>query len=169
MSEPVAPVAPAPAAPGTSPATGATHPCARCGAAVPLDVGLCESCNPLGLKDSASSQVHGSVFLAIGVAVAALAIGAHFAVSGIGPFASAVTSMRAGSTPDAVVATIQVSNQGTSEGSATCRITDPQDRGTIHSDVVYTARIPPGQTVTFDHESPFGSVDRPFDISCRGP
>ena len=27
---------------------GLTHACARCGAQVPLDVGLCERCNPLG-------------------------------------------------------------------------------------------------------------------------
>src|SRR4051812_36004889 len=91
-AEPVSPIAPAAVPPGTTTATGPTHPCARCGAPVALDVGLCDRCNPLGLKDSASSQVHGSVFLGIGIAVAVLAIGAHFAVSGIGPFESAVTS-----------------------------------------------------------------------------
>ena len=69
-------------------AAGVTHPCARCGAPVPLDVGLCERCNPLGLKDAASSQVHGTVFLAVGLAVVALAVIAHFAVAGIGPFAA---------------------------------------------------------------------------------
>jgi len=62
-------------APATTPARStATHPCARCGAPVALDVGLCERCNPLGLKDSASSQVHGTVFLAVGLAIAGLAI-----------------------------------------------------------------------------------------------
>ena len=99
-----------------------THGCARCGAPIPLDVGLCERCNPLGLKDSASSQVHGSVILAVGVAIAGLAIAGHLAVAGIGPFTSKVTEMRAGSTNGLIVATISVTNQGTTAGTATCRM-----------------------------------------------
>jgi hypothetical protein len=174
--EPTVPVEPTmevpptmPVPPTTPAATEPTHPCARCGAPVPLDVGLCERCNPLGLKDSASSQVHGTVILAVGVAVAGLAIAAHLAVAGIGPFAASVTAMRPGSTPIAVVATISVTNRGTAAGTATCRLTDPADGGSIHADVVYSPRVDPGATVTFDHESSFGSVDRPFDITCRGP
>src|SRR5437763_13409884 len=73
----------APASASPLPA-GPTHPCARCGAPVAVDVGLCERCNPLGLKDSASSQVHGTVFLAVGIAIAGLAVLAHVAVAGIG-------------------------------------------------------------------------------------
>ena len=49
------------APPGPKPLT---HPCVRCGAPVPLDVGLCERCNPLGLRDSSASQVHGTVVIA---------------------------------------------------------------------------------------------------------
>ncbi len=153
--------------PGTTP--GLTHPCARCGAPVALDVGLCDRCNPLGLKDSASSQVHGTVFLAVGIAIAALAVAAHLAVAGIGPFAAAVTAMREGSTAGAVVATIEVRNEGTATGSATCRLTDPADRGINHSEVVYTPKIAPGATTTVEHEAAFGSVDRPFNVTCTGP
>jgi hypothetical protein len=173
MSEP----APAPTARMTPPVAPAaaptpnepTHPCARCGAPVPLDVGLCERCNPLGLKDSASSQVHGTVLLAVGVAVLGLAVAARIAVSGIGPFQAAVTNMQPGSSATSVVATMDVTNHGTAAGSATCRLTDPADRGVIHSEVVYTPRISPGQTITLVHETPFGSVDRPFDVECHGP
>jgi hypothetical protein len=132
-------------------------------------VGLCERCNPLGLKDVASSQVHGTVFLAVGIGIAVLAIGAHLAVAGIGPFKAQVTAMRAGTTPGAVVATLAITNQGTAAGTATCRVTDPADRGLDHQDVIYTARVAPGSTVTFDHEASFGSVDRPFDVTCKGP
>ena len=46
---------PRPASPTPAPAAGRRSP---------LDVGLCERCNPLGLRDAASSQVHGTVFLA---------------------------------------------------------------------------------------------------------
>jgi len=165
-----------PASPATGPASAAgaaqpamTHPCARCGAPVPLDVGLCERCNPLGLKDAASSQVHGTVFIAVGLAVVALAVIAHIAVAGIGPFSAAVTGMRESTTAGSIVATISLTNQGTSLGTATCRLTDPVDRGINHSEVVYSPRVAPGATVVFEHDTPFGSVDRPFDIACDGP
>lgn len=157
----------------TAPATPAkpnlTHPCARCGAPVALDVGLCERCNPLGLKDSASSQVHGTVFVAVGLAIAGLAIVAHLAVSGIGPFTAKVTAMRAGTVAGDVVATISVSNEGTTKGTATCRVSDPEDRGISQAAVVYSPAVPPGGTVTFDYEATFGTVDRPLNVACTGP
>ena len=155
--------------PATATPPALTHPCARCGAPVPLDVGLCERCNPLGLKDAASSQVHGTVFVSVALAVVVLAIVAHIAVSGIGPFAAAVTGMRDAATAGSVVATISLTNHGTRTGSATCHLTDPLDRGISRSEVVYSPHVAPGATVVFDHETPFGSVERPFDISCAGP
>src|SRR5689334_21252943 len=161
MTAPATPVQPA------SPKPALTHPCARCGAPVALDVGLCERCNPLGLKDSASSQVHGTAILAVGIAIAILAIGAHFAVAGIGPFKAQVTAMRPGASPGAVVATLAITNEGSAAGAATCRLTDPADRGIDHQELVYTARVAPGSTITFDHEVAFGSVDRPFDVACK--
>ena len=45
--------APAPVAPTRLPTPASpTHPCARCGAPVGPGIGLCERCNPLGLRDS---------------------------------------------------------------------------------------------------------------------
>jgi hypothetical protein len=159
--------APVPTAPPARPAP--THPCARCGAPVPLDVGLCERCNPLGLKDSASSQVHGTVFVAVGLAIVALMVFAHLAVSGIGPFTAAVTAVRAGSTPGSVVATLTIRNDGRSAGSATCRITDPRDAAVLHSFLVYSARIEPGATASWDQDLGFGAAGQPLDIACKGP
>jgi hypothetical protein len=158
MTAPATPLRPVP-----------SHPCARCGAPVGVDVGLCERCNPLGLKDSASSQVHGTVFLAIGLAIAGLAVAAHLAVSGIGPFEARVAAIRAGAAAGAVVATIEVRNEGDTAGLATCQVTDPADRGRIDSAVVYSPRIQPGATVTFDREIDFGSPDRPLAVACSGP
>jgi hypothetical protein len=136
---------------------------------VALDVGLCERCNPLGLKDSASSQVHGSVILAVGVAIAGLAILARLAVTGIGPFASSVTAVRAGSTAGEVVASLSVRNDGRSAGSATCQISDQQDTGLVNTLVIYSPRIEPGMTATWDQVVRFGAPDRPLALSCRGP
>ena len=157
-------------APAATPARPAqTHPCARCGAPVALDVGLCERCNPLGLKDSASSQVHGSVLLAVGAAIAGLAIAAHFAVAGIGPFTARVTGLTPGTTAGTLVATIEARNDGQATGSATCRLTDPLDPALIHQAVVYSPRIGPGETRTFTQEVTFGSPDRPLAVTCAGP
>jgi hypothetical protein len=160
-------------APATTPATPATpaqtHGCARCGAPVALDVGLCERCNPLGLRDSASSQVHGTVILGLGAAIAALAIAGHLAVAGIGPFAARVTAVSAGTLPNSVVATVEVRNDGRSAGSATCHLSDPRDSALLNAALVYTPRIEPGATVTFTQDLAFGSLDRPLTISCNGP
>jgi hypothetical protein len=163
----------------TAPATSATpsrpgapvqtHPCARCGDPVAIDVGLCERCNPLGLKDSASSQVHGTAILAVGLAIGLLAIFTRFSVSGIGPFSATVTGIRAGATAGTMIATVEVRNDGTTIGSATCRLTDPADPAMIRSTLLYSPRIEPGMTITFDQEITFGSVDRPPTASCRGP
>ncbi|MBA2380808.1 MAG: hypothetical protein H0V73_01740 [Chloroflexi bacterium] len=152
-----------------SPVRADTHPCARCGAPVALDLGLCERCNPLGLKDSASSQVHGTVFLAVGAAVAGLAIAAHLAVAGIGPFSAKVTAMRPAATAGSLVATIEVRNEGNTTGSATCRLTDPTDPSVVHSTVAYSPRVPGGATVTFDQEVAYGSADQLLAVACTGP
>jgi hypothetical protein len=158
-----------PTATPARPAQPQTHGCARCGDPVALDVGLCERCNPLGLKDSASSQVHGTVALGLGFAIVGLAIAAHIAVSGIGPFTARVTTMTPGSTAGEMIATIEARNDGTTLGSATCRLTDPLDPALVHSTVVYSPRIAPGATVTFDQAVPYGTVDRMLNVVCNGP
>ena len=99
----------------------------RCGAPVPLDVGLCERCNPLGLRDSASSQVHGTVFLALVGAIVALALVARLVVSGVGPFSATVTD--SAPRPDGLAITLTVTNHGTAAGQTTCQASsDPKDR-----------------------------------------
>jgi hypothetical protein len=162
-----APATPAPAPTPLKPA--ATHGCARCGAQVALDVGLCESCNPLGLRDSASSQVHGTVILTVGLAVATMAVLARVWVSGIGPFAATAGAVRSGAQAGTATVPVTVTNQGHTAGSATCRITDPQDPGLVNNLVVYTPRIEPGATATWDQDVSFGTPDRPLAITCQGP
>lgn len=145
-----------------------THGCARCGEPVALDVGLCETCNPLGLRDAASSQVHGTVFLAIGLAVLAMAVIAHLAVSGIGPFPAGVAGVR--SDGGVLSVSITVTNEGTSTGSTTCRISDPQLRGGGRPAFVLSPRIGPGETITFEHAlTGFSGDPRPLGVECSAP
>lgn len=154
----------------TAPRTPAehTHPCARCGAPVALDVGLCEDCNPLGLRDAASSQVHGTVFVAIGVAFVALALAAKLAVSGIGPFTADVAAVRV--VDGAVTASLRVTNDGSNPGTSTCKISDAALNGLGKPTFILTPRIPPHESVTFDVRLP--DVDPAVGalaIDCSAP
>jgi hypothetical protein len=115
---------------------------------VALDVGLCERCNPLGLRDSASSQVHGTVFVAVALGIVGLALAARFAVAGIGPFSAAIAGMTDDGT--ALVVQLQVTNTGTATGSTTCRITDPAMQGSGQPIFVLSPRIEPKATVSFE-------------------
>lgn len=157
---------PKPAAAAAGPV--ATHGCARCGAPVALDVGLCERCNPLGLRDVSSTQVHGTVFLAVGLAVVALAIVAHLAVAGIGPFSATVTEVR--EEGQGLAVTITVTNEGTAAGSTTCRVTDAMFRGAGPAAFLLSPRIGAGETITFDRAVPeLDGPPRPLAVECSSP
>jgi hypothetical protein len=145
-----------------------THPCVRCGAPVPLDVGLCERCNPLGLKDSSASQVHGIAIAGVAAAVVILAIVARLAVSGVGPFTASVVS----SAPESggLAITLQVTNTGTSPGQTTCRVQDPADRNGGRGGLILSPQISPGQTASFTkHVDELGSTVRPLSVECSKP
>jgi ribosomal protein L40E len=147
--------------------TGLTHGCARCGAPVPIDVGLCERCNPLGLRDAASSQAHGTIFVGIGLAVVALAVIAQLAVSGIGPFPARVGNVEAGD--GGLTLSLTVTNEGTSLGSTTCRITDPALPGS-QAAIIQSPRIEPGETLTFETMvTGLGTSERPLAVECSDP
>lgn len=145
-----------------------THPCVRCGAPVPLDVGLCERCNPLGLRDSSASQVHGIAIAGVAAAVVILAIVARLAISGVGPFDATVVS----AVPDngGLAITLQVTNTGTSTGRTTCRVQDPADRNGGRGGLVLSPQIEPGQTVSFTkHVDELGATVRAFSVECSTP
>ena len=145
-----------------------THPCARCGAPVALDVGLCERCNPLGLKDSASSQVHGTVFVAVGLGIVALALIARWAVAGIGPFSAQVLDVR--SDNGTLSISLRVTNEGSSPGTTTCRVTDPAIQGSGRPAFFLTPRIDSKATIEIVQPLPgFGTAVRPLAVDCAAP
>jgi hypothetical protein len=128
-----------------------THACVRCGRPVALSMGMCDRCNPLGLADPAASQVHGTVFLAIGVGIAALAIAARLAVSGVGPFAATVAAVAP--TATGMTVTLTVTNQGSRTGTSTCRIHSGISLTSDLSAYVLSPPVEPGTTVTFTRET----------------
>lgn len=148
--------------------TGPTHGCARCGAPVGPGVGLCEECNPLGLRDSASSQVHGTVFLAVVVGVILLAVLARLATAGLGPFPATVDAVVP--TGDGLLVTLTVTNEGDGAGQTTCRIAAVDDRSTFQGTFVLTPRLGAGESRTFTAPvADFGSAPIDLTVSCRTP
>ena len=158
-----------PPGPGDAvPTGGHTHPCVRCGAPVPLDVGLCERCNPLGLKDAAASQAHGTVVLAIVLAVVGLAVVGRLALAGVGPFPA--TMVGATTDGNGLAVTVSVTNKGTAAGQTTCRVRDPKDRNGGQAGFLLSPRIEPGQTVTFtQHVTELGTEVRDLTAECSAP
>ena len=148
--------------------SGLTHACARCGEPVPLDVGLCERCNPLGLRDSSSSQVHGIAIAGVIGAVVLLAIAGKFLLAGVGPFESVIT----GAVPDGsgMVITLSVTNLGESAGQTTCRVTDPKDRTGNLGSFILSPAIDSGETVEFSQRvTELGGEPRQLRVECSQP
>jgi len=156
-----APTAPAPAA-------EPTHPCARCGAPVGPGIGLCERCNPLGLGDSASSQVHGTVFGVVAIAIVVGLVLARLSLSGSGPFPATVSEVSP--TADGLAVTLTVTNEGSQTGQTTCRVVDAADRGVSNSAFVLSPRIDAGQTLSFSAViTELGTEQRELAVTCRTP
>ena len=149
-------------------APGLTHPCVRCGKPTDIERGLCEECNPLGLRDASASQVHGIALVGVIVAILALAVVARFAVGGIGPFDAVVGDVQAAESGLSV--TVEVTNTGSSAGQTTCRITDASPRGGGQAALVQSPRIEPGETRSFTREvTEFGSEPLPLAVECHAP
>jgi hypothetical protein len=144
-----------------------THPCARCGRPVGPGIGLCDDCNPLGLRDVASGQVHGSVFIAVLVAVAILAIAARLIVAGVGPFPA--TLDKAESASGGLAITLTVTNEG-APGQTTCRVGIAGDPGVGTAAFITTPRLAQHETRTFTTlVTSLGTQPRDLSVSCRTP
>lgn len=145
-----------------------THACVRCGAPVALDVGLCDDCNPLGLRDASPTQVHGIAFIGVTLAIIALALIGRVAISGVGPFSSELAGVARDG--DALAVTLTVTNQGRSTGQTTCRLMDPLDRSGGGAGFVLSPQIEPGATVTFTKRvTGLGSTVRDLAVECSAP
>jgi hypothetical protein len=145
-----------------------THGCARCGAPVPIGVGLCERCNPLGLRDVSASQVHGTVIITVLIGFVLLAIVARLAVTGLGPFPATINDVVP--VGDALRVTLTVTNEGSASGQTTCRVTTASNQGGDPNAFVLSPNLEPGQTITFDQTiTELGSRDTDLTVACRTP
>ena len=131
-------------------------------------IGLCERCNPLGLRDSAASQVHGTVFVTVVIAIVLLLVGARLSIAGSGPYPASISAAKP--TADGLAVTVTVTNEGSTAGQTTCRIVDAADRGMSRSAFVLSPRVEPGQTREFTAVvTELGSESRALAVTCRTP
>ena len=142
-----------------------THACVRCGRPVPLDVALCEDCNPLGLTQPAATQVHGTVVVVVALAIVGLAVLGRVALSGVGPFRAEVSSVAAD--PSGLAVTLTIHNDGTKAGATSCRITDAVRAEAGPTAVVQTPRVEAGSSRQFTTTvRQFGSMPVALAIQC---
>jgi hypothetical protein len=101
--------------------TDETRTCIKCGREVGPDESICEICNRAGMAAPSASQYHGTVVVAIVVAVAGLAFAASLSMRGVGPYTATVDGV--GPTePAGYAVTFTVMNEGTRAGRAKCQL-----------------------------------------------
>jgi hypothetical protein len=114
---------------------------------------MCEYCNPLGLADPAASQAHGTVFLAIGVAVVLLAFLGRLLLTGIGPFDARVSGVAVATDGSGAASglsiVLTVTNRGSHSGASTCRVHDRAIYVNDVSAIFLSPEIAAGTTATF--------------------
>jgi hypothetical protein len=112
--------------------------------------------------------VHGTVFVAVALAIVGLLVVARLSIAGSGPYPASLSAPT--SVGDGLAVTVTVTNQGTDAGQTTCRIDDVAGGGVSESAFVLSPRIEPGQTLSFPAVvTEFGSEPRQLAVTCRTP
>src|SRR5436309_14555088 len=149
-----------------------TTRCARCGREIDAGAYLCDRCREeegpsLGTRIKPSSdlearasrwppwmpkpspvQYHATVLVTILLVLAGLAAFAVLGHRGVGPFEAHATSFTF-RPPSSLVVEAAVTNQGTKNARANCRVTEFQGNAAGAADSVLTDLIPPKGTITF--------------------
>jgi hypothetical protein len=129
---------------------------------------LCDDCNPLGLRDTAAGQVHGSVFIAVTAAIVILFVIARWSIAGGGPYPAAIDSVEPAGAGLSV--TLTVTNDGPSDGQTSCRISRVGDGGTGTAAFVTSPRLAAHESKTFRSTvTGFGSTPTDLQVECRTP
>lgn len=138
--------------------------CYKCGREIGPDETICDVCNRAGMATPSATQYHGTIVVAIVAGVVLMAIAASWSLRGIGPFHGEALGW-AGDPPDAVVVELEVTNEGTREGRAKCRLT-ARDASNLVLRIRATISPPVqgGATVTFTERIP-GLMQAPASIA----
>lgn len=142
--------------------------CYKCGRQIGPDETICDDCNRAGMATPSASQYHGTIVVAIVAGIVLMAVAASLAMRGVGPYRGRAVGFQTGP-QGTVVATVSVTNQGTSSGRAKCRIEALDSAGNELGVVVsITPQVAGGATVTYDQSIP-GVGDRATSVgvSCQ--
>lgn len=143
-----------------------TRNCIKCGRDIGPDESLCDSCNRAGMATPSASQYHGTVVVAIVLAVVGLAIAASLSLQGVGPYAAEVSAVEPAD-PVGFTITYTVWNEGTAAGRAKCQLTARDDDGRqLRVRNTLTAQIPGGEA-TKGRETIPGLEVEPATITIR--
>ena len=106
--------------------------------------------------------------MAIVGAVVLLAVAGRLALSGVGPFHGVVSAVNPSATGLAVALTVR--NDGSKEGSTTCRLTEATRAGTGPAAVILTPHVAAGQSLTFSTSvEQFGTSVLALAVDCHSP
>jgi predicted nucleic acid-binding Zn ribbon protein len=94
--------------------------CIKCGTEIGPDESICESCNRAGMVAPSASQYHGTVAVAIILAVVALAIAGSLSLRGVGPYRGEVRGVSPATAGYEI--DYAVTNEGSKSGRAKCQL-----------------------------------------------
>jgi hypothetical protein len=139
--------------------------CIKCGREIGPDESICEICNRAGMATPSASQYHGTVVVAIVLAVAGLALAASLSFRGVGPYAATVTGV--GPTePAGYAVTFTVTNQGTRSGRAKCQLIALGSSGErLATKSLVTAPVAAGADISVTERVPGLDVE-PADVTA---
>jgi predicted nucleic acid-binding Zn ribbon protein len=140
--------------------------CIKCGREIGPDETICEICNRAGMTTPSASQYHGTVAVAIVLAVIGLAVAASISMRGVGPYAAEVRGIDPADPGYAI--TYAVTNEGTNPGRAKCQIVALGVHGErLRTTSTLTARIDGGATAEETETIP-GLEEEPAEatVSC---
>lgn len=145
--------------------TGApeTRNCIKCGREVGPDESICSVCNRAGMATPSATQYHGTIAVAIVVAVAGLAWAAGAALEGVGPYAAEVRQVTAAEVGYDIG--YAVTNEGTRSGRAKCHLTAFDENGRrLRQANAITGPVDGGETISESVSIP-GLEEEPADVT----
>jgi hypothetical protein len=142
-----------------------TRACIKCGREVGPDESMCAACNRAGMATPSATQYHGTIAVAIVVAVIVMAWAAGAALEGVGPYHAEVRGVVAADAGYDIA--YAITNEGTKAGRAKCRLTALDGTGRrLRSANAISPQVAGGATIEASASIP-GLDEQPADITVR--
>jgi len=138
--------------------------CIKCGREIGPDETICEVCNRAGMATPSASQYHGTVAVAIVLAIVGLAAAASLSLRGVGPYAAEIRTVEPAA-PIGFAITYAVTNEGTKAGRAKCQLVALDGEGMrLRTESTVTSQIGGGDIAELTETIP-GLVEQPASVT----